>query len=154
MTLVNPQSEVIFKSKLNWESCMTGSMCLHSAALGGMCMEKFKGQTCFSKHKGKKNHWDRKAAGFSTWSERTKGEEPFGFFTHKDQNKRGMQSQFFPPTAITFDRVRELSRIFAEVFWIRHFSHPCRSFEHVSVFHITKLCPFSTRMTIKPDMSL
>lgn len=33
---------------------MTGSMCLQSAALGGMSMGKFKGQMCLSKHKGKK----------------------------------------------------------------------------------------------------
>lgn len=89
---------------------MTGSMCLQSAALGGMSMGKFKGQMCLSKHKGKKNDRDRKAAGFSAWGERTKGEEPFAFFMHKDLNKRGMQRQFFPPTAITFDSVEGIKQ--------------------------------------------
>lgn len=29
---------------------------------------------------------------------------------HKDLNKRGMQTQFFPPTAITFDTVEGIKQ--------------------------------------------
>lgn len=46
------------------------------------------------------------------------------------------------PLKLLSIQLRELSRIFAEVFCIRHCSHPCRSLEHVSMFHIIKL-PFS-----------
>lgn len=92
MTLVNPQSEVIFKSKLNWESSRTGSLCLHSAALGGMAKGKFKGRTCLSERKGEKMSATIKQQDFLLETSEQKTKNLFEFFVHKDPNKRGMRS--------------------------------------------------------------
>lgn len=97
---------------------MTGSMCLHSAALGGMAMGKFKGQTCLSERKGgKKMSETIKQQDFLVETSEQKAKNLFEFFMHKDPNKRGMQSRFFPPTAITFDTVERIKQDIWRGFW-------------------------------------
>lgn len=51
-----------------------------------------------------------KQQGFLLQASEQKVKNDFEFFVHKDPNKRGMQSRFFPPTAITFDTVERIKQ--------------------------------------------
>lgn len=51
-----------------------------------------------------------KQQGFLLEASEQKVKNVFEFFVNKDPNKRGMQSRFFPPTAITFDTVERIKQ--------------------------------------------
>lgn len=76
-----------------------------------MAMGTFKGQTCLSERKeGEKMSETIKQQDFLLETSEQKAKNLSEFFVHKDPNKRGMQSRFFPPTAITFDTVDRIKQ--------------------------------------------